>query len=65
MASLTLRTFFFAFHAGAKELKRIVFLVFDERRNSKSVVCEYICSVLDPEVRGLKYFSESQSFHSY
>ena len=29
------------------------------------MVCEYICSVFDREVLGLKYLSESQSFTSY
>ena len=31
---------------------------------SFKVVCEYICSALDREVYGLKYFSGSQSFPS-
>ena len=26
------------------------------------MVCEYICSILDREVRGLKYLSGSESF---
>ena len=29
------------------------------------MVCEYICSVRDREVRGLKYLSGIQSFPSY
>ena len=32
---------------------------------SYKVVCEYICSILDREVRGLKYLSGSQAFPSY
>ena len=29
------------------------------------MVCEYICFILDRELRGLKYLSGSQSFPSY
>ena len=37
----------------------------DERRNLKfQIFCEYICSVLDREVRGSKYFSGNQSLLS-
>ena len=32
---------------------------------SYKVVCEIYCSILDREVRGLKYLSGSQSFPSY
>ena len=32
---------------------------------SLKVLCEYICSVLDRDVRELKYLSGSQSFPSY
>ena len=41
-----------------------VFLAIEGIRSCK-VVCEYICSVVDREVRGLKYLSGSQYFPSY
>ena len=41
-----------------------MFLTSEEIRSFK-VVCEYISSVLDREVRGLKYLSGSQSFPSF
>ena len=47
-------------------LKRIGFLMIDERRSLKfQSICEYICFVLNREVCGLKYFRGSQSFPSY
>ena len=42
------------------------FLVIGERRSLKfPSICEYICSVLDRGVCGLKYLSGSQFFPSY
>ena len=40
-------------------------LLTSEGIRSFKVVCEYICSVLDRKVRGLKYLIGSQSFPSY
>ena len=36
-----------------------------EKIQSYKAVCDYICSVLDREVRELKYLSRSQFFPSY
>ena len=36
-----------------------------EGTQSPKVICEYICSVLDREVRELKYLSGSQCFPNY
>ena len=46
-------------------LKCFSSVFWQEKEFEAIVVCEYVCSILDREVGGLKYFSGSQSFPSY